>query len=165
MRLIDDGSECYFLDNRKPNALGPTGSVQHVDPVGEVCVRCSKADMAGRFMSTRPNKPNDPTCADSGAQVLPLAGATVPPSLRESSRHASSLPACCALGFCRPRPVLLPLAAPSAKGACGRPTYGCLSASQHLLHRSRSVRLASASEVTLCGEHFRYLPQRLALPM
>src|SRR5262249_26188443 len=41
---------------------------------------------------------NDPTCADSGAQVLPPARATVPPSLRESSSRASTLPACSALG-------------------------------------------------------------------
>src|SRR5262245_13574816 len=34
----------------------------------------------------------------------------------------------------------------------------CLSASQHLLHRRRRVRLASASEVTLCGQRLRYLP-------
>jgi hypothetical protein len=43
-------------------------------------------------------KPNDPTCADSGAQVLPPARATVPPSLRESSSRVSSLLACSALG-------------------------------------------------------------------
>src|SRR5262249_26805642 len=41
---------------------------------------------------------NDPTCADSGAQVLPPARATVPPSLRESSSRVSSLLACYALG-------------------------------------------------------------------
>src|SRR5262249_51087826 len=41
---------------------------------------------------------NDPTCADSGVQVLPPARATVPPSLRESSSRASTLPACSALG-------------------------------------------------------------------
>jgi hypothetical protein len=28
-----------FWTTVSPNALGPTGSVQHVDPVGEVCVR------------------------------------------------------------------------------------------------------------------------------
>src|SRR5262245_55690950 len=44
-------------------------------------------------------KPIDPTCADSGAQVLPPARATVPPSLRESSSRASTLPACSALGL------------------------------------------------------------------
>src|SRR5262245_64310263 len=41
----------------------------------------------------------------------------------------------------------------------------CLSASQHLLHRSRSVGPAAASEVPLRGERLRYLPQRLALPV
>src|SRR5215510_16203639 len=41
---------------------------------------------------------SDPTCADSGAQVLPPARATVPPSLRESSSRVSSLLACYALG-------------------------------------------------------------------
>src|SRR5262249_28840042 len=40
---------------------------------------------------------NDPTGADSGAQVFPPARATVPPSLRGSSSHVSNLPACCAL--------------------------------------------------------------------
>jgi len=35
---------------------------------------------------------------DRGAQVLPPARATVPPSLRESSSRVSNLPACCALG-------------------------------------------------------------------
>src|SRR5499426_1254916 len=39
----------------------------------------------------------------------------------------------------------------------------CLSASQHLLHRSRSVGPAAASEVPLRGERLRYLPQRLPL--
>jgi hypothetical protein len=34
-----------------------------------------------------------------------------------------------------------------------------LPASQHLLHRSRSVGVASTREVPLCGERFRYLPQ------
>src|SRR5262249_29943813 len=38
------------------------------------------------------------TCADSGAQALRPARATVPPSLRESSSRASSLLACYALG-------------------------------------------------------------------
>src|SRR5262245_59270427 len=61
------------------------------------CPVCPTADMAGRFMSTRPNL-NDRTCADSGAQVLPPARATVPPSLRESSSRVSSLLACYALG-------------------------------------------------------------------
>jgi hypothetical protein len=37
-------------------------------------------------------------CADSGAHVLPLARATVPPWLHAKSAHASSLLACCALG-------------------------------------------------------------------
>src|SRR5215470_2468919 len=41
---------------------------------------------------------NDPTCADSGAQVFPPARATVLPSLRESSSRVSSLLACYALG-------------------------------------------------------------------
>jgi hypothetical protein len=41
---------------------------------------------------------NDPTCADSGAQLLPPARTTVPPSLRESSSRASNLLACYALG-------------------------------------------------------------------
>src|SRR5262249_37553756 len=45
-----------------------------------------------------PGRTIDPTCADSGAQVLPPARATVPPSLRENSSRASTLPACCALG-------------------------------------------------------------------
>src|SRR5262249_9654040 len=36
-----------------------------------------------------------------GAQVLPPARATVPPSLRESNSRVSSLPACCALGPAR----------------------------------------------------------------
>jgi len=40
-----------------------------------------------------------------------------------------------------------------------------LSASQHLLHRSRSVGPAAARDMTLRGERLRYLPQRLALPM
>jgi len=40
-----------------------------------------------------------------------------------------------------------------------------LSASQHLLHRSRSVGPTAASEVPTRGERLRYLPQRLALPM
>jgi hypothetical protein len=45
--------------------------------------------------------------ADSGAQVLPPARATIPPSLRESSSRVSSLLVCYALG--PPRgPVLLP---------------------------------------------------------
>src|SRR5262249_17381942 len=43
-------------------------------------------------------KPIDPACADPGAQELPPARATVPPSLRESSSRASTLPACSALG-------------------------------------------------------------------
>ena len=34
----------------------------------------------------------------------------------------------------------------------------CLSAAKHLPDRSRRVRLASASEVTLCGQRLRYLP-------
>src|SRR5262249_38754769 len=38
------------------------------------------------------------TCADSGAQALRSARATVPPSLRESSSRVSSLLACYALG-------------------------------------------------------------------
>src|SRR5262249_55224786 len=42
--------------------------------------------------------PIDPACADPGAQELPPARATVPPSLRESSSRASTLPACSALG-------------------------------------------------------------------
>src|SRR5262249_19535355 len=45
----------------------------------------------------------------------------------------------------------------------GGPRRACLSASQHLLHRSRRVRLASASEVTLRGKRLRDLPQRLSL--
>src|SRR6516164_6790423 len=36
--------------------------------------------------------------ADRGAQVLPPAGATVPPWLPAKSAHVSNLPACCALG-------------------------------------------------------------------
>src|SRR5262249_44312506 len=44
----------------------------------------------------------------------------------------------------------------SRPAVCGRP------ASQHLLHRSRSVRLSPVSEA-LCGECLGYLPQRLAL--
>src|SRR6478736_5437389 len=36
--------------------------------------------------------------SDRAAQVLPPAGATAPPSLRESSSRVSNLPACCALG-------------------------------------------------------------------
>src|SRR5262249_21661707 len=43
-------------------------------------------------------KPIDPACADTGAQELPPARATVLPSLRESSSRASTLPACSALG-------------------------------------------------------------------
>src|SRR6516162_780047 len=39
----------------------------------------------------------------------------------------------------------------------------CLTAAKHLPDRSRRVRLASASEVTLCGQRLRYLPQRLPL--
>src|SRR5215467_9464471 len=39
----------------------------------------------------------------------------------------------------------------------------CLSAAKHLPDRSRRVRLASASEMTLCGQRLRYLPQRLSL--
>jgi hypothetical protein len=35
---------------------------------------------------------------DRGAQVLPPAGATVPPWLPAKSAHVSNLPACCALG-------------------------------------------------------------------
>src|SRR5262245_5890267 len=45
----------------------------------------------------------------------------------------------------------------SRPAVCGRP------ASQHLLHRSRSVRLSPVSEMALCGECLGYLPQRLAL--
>ena len=41
---------------------------------------------------------NDPTCADSGAQALRPARATVPPSLPAKSGRASTLPACSALG-------------------------------------------------------------------
>src|SRR4051794_28533189 len=36
--------------------------------------------------------------SDRGAQVLPPAGATVPPWLPAKSAHVSNLPACCALG-------------------------------------------------------------------
>jgi hypothetical protein len=36
--------------------------------------------------------------SDRGAQVLPPAGATVPPWLPAKSARASNLPACCALG-------------------------------------------------------------------
>src|SRR5262249_30543353 len=43
------------------------------------------------------------------------------------------------------------------------PERPSLSASKHLLHRSRRVRLASAREVTFRGERLRYLPQRLPL--
>ena len=43
----------------------------------------------GAFRSSR---------TDRGAQVLPPAGATVPPWLPAKSAHASNLPACCALG-------------------------------------------------------------------
>jgi len=43
-------------------------------------------------------RPNDLTCADSAAQVLPPSRATVPPSLCESSSRVSSLLACYALG-------------------------------------------------------------------
>src|SRR6516165_3607230 len=39
----------------------------------------------------------------------------------------------------------------------------CLTAAKHLPDRSRRVRLASASEMTLCGQRLRYLPQRLSL--
>src|SRR5215831_13252108 len=45
----------------------------------------------------------------------------------------------------------------SRPAVCGRP------AAQHLLHRSRSVGPAAASEVALCGECLGYLPQRLPL--
>src|SRR6266436_6759604 len=38
-----------------------------------------------------------------------------------------------------------------------------LSAAKHLPDRSRRVRLSSASEMTLCGQRLRYLPQRLSL--
>jgi len=38
------------------------------------------------------------TCTDRGAQVLPPAGATVPPWLPGKSARVSNLPACCALG-------------------------------------------------------------------
>jgi hypothetical protein len=44
---------------------------------------------AGAFRSRR---------ADRGAQVLPPAGATVPPWLPAKSARVSNLPACCALG-------------------------------------------------------------------
>ena len=39
-----------------------------------------------------------PIFADSGAQVLPPAGATVPPWLPAKSARVSNLPVCCALG-------------------------------------------------------------------
>jgi hypothetical protein len=48
---------------------------------------------------------------------------------------------------------------------CGLPSHlqdsaASFTASQHLLHRSRSAGLASASKMTSRGQRFRYLPQR-----
>ena len=64
----------------------------------------------GAFRSSR---------ADRGAQVVPPAGATVPPWLPAKSAHVSNLPACCALGPRRARPralATMKLAAPVRHG-------------------------------------------------
>ena len=56
-------------------------------PRGECCLSVSIA-VTGGLRSSR---------TDRGAQVLPPAGATVPPWLPAKSARASNLPACCAL--------------------------------------------------------------------
>jgi hypothetical protein len=53
--------------------------------------RVERIGTAGAFRSSR---------TDRGAQVLPPAGATVPPWLPAKSAHVSNLPACCALAGC-----------------------------------------------------------------
>src|SRR5438046_3814198 len=55
-------------------------------------VRCGPYPTAG------PKGPLRSSRADRGAQVLPPAGATVPPWLPAKSARVSNLPACCALG-------------------------------------------------------------------
>src|SRR5262249_18967828 len=56
---------------------------------GGLRVRCAQSRDRGGLRSSR---------TDRGAQVLPPAGATVPPWLPAKSAHVSNLLACCALG-------------------------------------------------------------------
>jgi len=106
------------------------------------------------FRTTRrsrpPRLPNNPAAGprafrssrtDRGAQVLPPAGATVPPWLPAKSARLSSLLACCALSAlrrARPLPARLacPLGSSPAAGSSVRPNQG-VKARPHALNRFR----------------------------
>ena len=67
------------------------------DPTIRHCRRAHQFRIA-HGSTDAPRRANDPTCADSGAQVLPPARATVPLWLPSKSARVSSLLACYALG-------------------------------------------------------------------
>jgi hypothetical protein len=123
------------------------------------------------------------TCTDRGAQVLPPAGATVPPWLPAKSAHVSNLPACCALGplasaaqySCRHEPctgrsawphlarLACPLGSSTAAGSSFRHNQG-LKAGPHALASApaarpalsswRHRRVAAAAGLPLRGKRF-----------
>src|SRR5262245_17016202 len=84
----------------------PTGRIAHLGMEETAAVRDfnaaydrSRSDSVIRRCRLNVRFPtNDPTCADSGAQVFPPARATVPSWLPAKSARVSNLPACYALG-------------------------------------------------------------------
>src|SRR5262249_22017594 len=99
----------------------------------------SAPDRSSGALQSRDREPLRSSRTGRGAQLLPPAGGTVPPWLRESSSHVSSLLACCVLGppACA-APCSCPQEACTARSAWLPLGRACLSA--WIEHRSGEQR-------------------------